>query len=414
MIETREQWRSWVTPKALRSTPIHRWYAFPHSFTAELVEALIDEWNLTEWDHILDPFAGAGTTVLAAKARGIPATGCDLSPFAAFVSRVKTRDYNLAGLEECWTTLERRIRRASPGDAKGEYPELVRQALPPGILGTLESLEKRIAGLPACSKNRDFFRLALLSVIPYYSRAVATGGWLKWVPKRTKKTSIPRAFADRVGAMLNDLRTAPLPKGRYWKHETADARNLPWANGQFSAIITSPPYPNRHDYTRVFGVELMFAFLSWEETRRLRYQSIHSHPEARPKRPPSRSYVAPTGLEQILSQMEVAGLDAKILSMLNGYFLDMHLCLKEAKRVAVSGARLGFVVGNAQYRGYPLPVDEYVAELGESTGLKCERIIAVRLRGNSAQQMGEFGRQPSRESIVVFQKLPSRCRRQQH
>lgn len=404
MIETRDTWRSWVTPKALRSTPIHRWYAFPHSFTAELVEALIDEWDLDESDHILDAFGGAGTTVLAAKARAIPATGCDLSPLATFVSRVKTRDYHLGRLEECWTRLKKSINRASFGRAKREYADLVREALPLGILGTLEGIDDRIGRLSRGCTDRDFFRLALISIIPRYSRAVASGGWLKWVPKRTRRTSVPRAFADRVRLMLDDLRTTELPRGRFWSHETADARSLPWASSQFTAIITSPPYPNRHDYTRVFGVELMFGFLDWEHTRRLRYQSIHSHPESRPRRPASNGYVPPARLTGLLLEMEAAGLERKILDMLRGYFLDMFLCLKEAKRVATCGAKLAFVVGNAQYRGCALPVDEYMAELGEKVGLCCDRIIAVRLRGNSAQQMGEFGRHPSRESVVVFEK----------
>ena len=75
-------WRAWVTPKAAKSQPIHRWYLLPHSFTGDLVHALIDEWHLDETDNLLDPFAGAGTTLLAAKERGIPGSGYDLSPLA--------------------------------------------------------------------------------------------------------------------------------------------------------------------------------------------------------------------------------------------------------------------------------------------------------------------------------------------
>jgi hypothetical protein len=36
--------------------------------------------------------------------------------------------------------------------------------------------------------------------------------------------------------------------------------------------------------------------------------------------------------------------------------------------------------------------------------LRCERIVAARYRGNSAQQMKTFGRHPARESVVYFQK----------
>ncbi len=39
---------------------------------------LVDEWGLDESDLVLDPFVGAGTTILAAKEKGIPATGDDL------------------------------------------------------------------------------------------------------------------------------------------------------------------------------------------------------------------------------------------------------------------------------------------------------------------------------------------------
>jgi hypothetical protein len=83
----------------------------------------------------------------------------------------------------------------------------------------------------------------------------------------------------------------------------------------------------------------------------------------------------------------------------------MFLCLSEVKRVCRRGAKIAFVLGNAQYSGESILVDEITAEIGEQVGLSCEKIIAVRYRGNSAQQMEKFGRRPSRESIVIFTKL---------
>lgn len=246
--------------------------------------------------------------------------------------------------------------------------------------------------------------MALLAVLPRYSRAEATGGWLKWMTKRTKATSIPTAFADRVELMLDDLRKAEAGSGGAWRARRGDARSLPLADESVSAVITSPPYPNRHDYTRVFGVELMFGFLDWDQTRALRYQSIQSHPEARPHRPSFEDYMQPRRLKLALGRMCKAGLELKILQMLAGYFTDMHLCLKECQRLLKPGGRIAFVVGNAQYRGCKLLVDELIAEIGLAMGLSLEKIVAVRFRGNSAQQMGQFGRVPSRESVVVFRK----------
>lgn len=90
--------------------------------------------------------------------------------------------------------------------------------------------------------------------------------------------------------------------------------------------------------------------------------------------------------------------------MLRGYFLDMYLCLCEAVRVGREGAKIALVVGNARYGGKAILVDEFTAELGERAGLVCREIRAVRWRGNSAQQMGKYGRAASRESVVIFEK----------
>ncbi len=205
---------------------------------------------------------------------------------------------------------------------------------------------------------------------------------------------------------LADVRRADFDDGDGWTARLADARALPESDGTYSAVITSPPYPNRHDYTRVFGVELMFGFLDWERNRELRRQSFHSHPEARPRRPQAPEYEAPGRLEDSVRDLS----DQRIRRMLRGYFLDMYLCLREAARVCRDGAKIAFVVGNARYGGRAILVDEFTAELGERAGLVCKEIRAVRWRGNSAQQMGRYGRVASRESIVIFEKPSRRAR----
>ena len=200
--------------------------------------------------------------------------------------------------------------------------------------------------------------------------------------------------------MLSDVQEEECSSSCFWKADIADARVLPDPDETYSAVITSPPYPNRHDYTRIFGVELMFDFLDWEESRELRYQSFHSHPEARPQRPSATGYVPPERLDRNIDHLN----DARIQHMLRGYFLDMYLCLCEVARVSRGGAKAALVVGNVRYGGKAILVDEFTAELGERAGLVCQEIRAVRWRGNSAQQMGRYGREGSRESLVIFEK----------
>lgn len=400
-IEQRTHWRWWVTPKLLAEKPIHRWYIFPHSFSSELVHALIDEWGLTPEDHILDPFAGAGTTLLAAKEKGIPATGYDLSPLAVLASRVKIADYAADRLDQLWSSLLRVPWLSGDRRLARNYPDLVRRALPGKLLAACDELDRMIAGLDATEVERDFFRLALLATIPKYSRAVAKGGWLCWVDRRGNVARLWGDFIDRVCLMLEDVNKAPHHEAAFWQIRLGDARALPDASSLYSAVITSPPYPNRHDYTRIFGVELMFGFLDWEQTRRLRYQSFQSHPEARPVRGAAEGYVQPPGLMRAVAEITARGESQRIVRMIEGYFVDLYLVLREIRRVCKPEARVGLVVGNAQYRGVPLMVDEWSAEIGEQVGLRCEKLLVARYRG-SAQQMGVYGRRPSREGIVVF------------
>ena len=88
--------------------------------------------------------------------------------------------------------------------------------------------------------------------------------------------------------------------------------------------------------------------------------------------------------------------------MIEGYFLDIYLSLLELKRVCARGAKIALVVGNVQYRGEAIAVDELTAEIGEQAALHYETLFIARLRGNSAQQMKLWGKTPSRETVVAF------------
>jgi site-specific DNA-methyltransferase (cytosine-N4-specific) len=343
---------------------------------------------------------GAGTTLLAAKEMGIPGNGYDLSPLAVLVSNTKTATFSRKRLEAAWQSLERTLICNSATPLNRTYPELVQKALPEGRLEALDTVATSIENLKYSSSERDFFRLALLSIIPHFSQAVATGGWLRWLNQGAGAEKVTIFLKKQVEMMLSDICDIAPQVKRYWKARVADARVMPASDEKYSAVITSPPYPNRHDYTRIFGVELMFAFLDWEANRALRYQTFHSHPEARPNRPAAERYKSPKALSDSIRDLS----DKRMQHMLEGYFLDMYLCLCEVARVCRKGAKAAFVVGNAQYDGKAILVDEFTAEVGEQAGLICEEIRVVRRRGNSAQQMGKYGRMASRESVVMFEK----------
>lgn len=56
------------------SSPIHNWYRFTAGFSYKFVDEIIDD-SHGLIDHIYEPFAGCGTTLVAAQKRGIHAVG---------------------------------------------------------------------------------------------------------------------------------------------------------------------------------------------------------------------------------------------------------------------------------------------------------------------------------------------------
>lgn len=402
--ESKPEWRGWVTAKGLFNAPIHRWFTFPHSFTGELVNALIDEWGLQHKDRLLDPFVGAGTTLVAAQYKNVPANGYDLSPLSVDVSRAKIAKYDINQLNEAWSQIIPIIERRHWKISSTNYPDLVCEALPGNLLAAFDTIVTYITELSYPSVIRRFFQTAIYATLPRFSRAVASGGWLKWVEKDNSDTDIADALSTRVKLMLDDVQHDVKPKGNQWHVALCDVRTLPEKEPIYTAVITSPPYPNRHDYTRVFGIELLFGFINQSKIKQLRRQSFESHVESHPNRPALRNYVVPDKLTNAIKMIVDADCDSRVPRMLDGYFKDMHLCLTQIKRVCKRGAHIALVVGNVQYCGQTVPVDEITAELGEHIGLKCEKLVVARLRGNSAQQMGKWGRNPSRETIVVLRK----------
>ena len=62
------------------------------------------------------------------------------------------------------------------------------------------------------------------------------------------------------------------------------------------------------------------------------------------------------------------------------------------------------MVSNVRFAGVNIVVDEILSEIGSQVGLNPVEIWAVRYRGNSSQQMRDYKRKPSRESIILWEK----------
>lgn len=395
-----------VTPRMLMDQPVHRWFYFPHSFSPQLVEMLLLEWQVEPGSVIIDPFVGAGTTMRAAQKMGIDCIGADLSPLSVLVSNVKVGRYEIGCVEDALNSIHRSQQPSIEVDISRNHR--LQRAFTSGEFAQLVTLRQAIMQQSECV--RDLFLVGLLRTQQSISRAVPDGGWFRWIERDPLDSEVWQRFEVQMRRILDDIRRSKPPADGTWHAHIHDARDLlglrarqPALHSGCQALITSPPYPNRHDYSRVFQIELLTLGLQEEDVFELRHNSLRSHVEARAPKGSEYPFVMPVALVDVLDSLPEE-VDKRIAPMLQGYFEDMSVVLHSAYELLSPGGKLALVVGNVRHAGVMVPVDEILMELGKSIGYVPEMAWVARLRGNSAQQMGKFGRAPARESIVILQR----------
>src|SRR5437660_2370416 len=114
-------WSEQQLPERERTKHVHRLHPYLGKFIPQLVEALLDRY-FARGEHVLDPFAGSGTTLVQAIESGLDATGVDVSAFNCLLMSVKTRDYNPFVLErELRDAFDRLERLGKPKARASKY-----------------------------------------------------------------------------------------------------------------------------------------------------------------------------------------------------------------------------------------------------------------------------------------------------
>jgi len=398
-----------ISPKSNQYSRVHNWYSFKHGFSKDLVATIVDQFDLKRNDWVLDPFCGSGTTLLTCKELGLNALGFDILPFSVYLSNGKIRDYHADEVIRQLAILK--STKPNSIHSLRYLPDIpiVKKAFDTMVAEELIKLKSRIDCIEV-SEARQLFKLAFLGILGSVSNTLNDGGFLRIVERNINPENVEVLFFNKISAMLEDIQNDSVSS---WCHRNSikarigDARKLR-TQRKFDAIITSPPYLNRHDYTRIYSLEMIFDFISTnQELKDIRYNTIRSHVEAK-KRYPAPNYNEPALIAEFVREIKDNGTNnTQVVAMINGYFEDMYLSLTEMSRCLKPGGRISLIVSNVRFAGVTVPVDEILSDIGLQTGLWPVEIWAVRQRGNSSQQMRQYNRKPSRESIVIWEKLAS-------
>jgi len=412
-----------------RQKPVDGWFHFKEGFSSDLLNYVLNliPLNQSQTIRLLDPFAGVGTSILAAqRARNegwiFEAIGVERNPFLEFVARTKLLwpllDLNrLIQLEE--QILDPPL---STSEFQGDIPALTTihnsMVFSNRRLRHLLALRERIKNrADVCPQERDFLLLGYAAILERLSGVRKDGRALRFV-RRTGRPSVKKVLAQQWHAMRADLMRLSEEKDvNHARMYLGDARNLRvlgLRDRSFDLILYSPPYLNNIDYTEVYKLETwMLEFITtYDEFRAQRQKTIRSHPSIRFELTDwlDRSDNAATAkaLRDALIDVwpeECRGWRTRLVS---GYMDDMLKCLQEQYRVAKDGAYIVCVVGNSFHlrMPYKVPVatDLLIAALAQSVGFDIEEVQAIRHLHRRDGQERRF----LRESLILMQK-PTSC-----
>jgi DNA methylase len=248
-------WSERDLPERERTKHVHRLHPYLGKFVPQLVEALLER-HLPRARHVLDPFAGSGTTLVQALESRRDATGVDVAAFNCLLMRVKVAEHNLFTLERELRDSLRRLERFDgarpprPNDYLDAWYAPRAAAELVFYRSLLEDYEHAdvlrivLARAARSSRRTTHFDLD-------FPREPQVGEYWCYKHKRVCRP-IDRAehFLRRYALdTLRRIREFSRVRARALEavvlHGDARELGLP---GPFDGVVTSPPYPGLIDY----------------------------------------------------------------------------------------------------------------------------------------------------------------------
>lgn len=453
--ETTKFNRRIVSFQANKVETLHNWFKYREGFSAQLVEILLDEFNIGSTQRILDPFAGSCTTLLEAKLNGFNAVGIELLPHCHLAWTVKAHIFDYQLDELC--AVRDRIRQSEPPTTNIPFPHLTitEGAFAAETERAIIDYKVWFETLEISDDAKTLCQAVLMSILEDVSYTRKDGQYLRWDSRAGKilarnKTrvaagqdpvegidkgilpSVKQSLLRRFDSIIRDVHELQQQQPAVSNQQLIKGNSLyvlpEMAPNQFDAVITSPPYANRYDYTRTYALEL--AYLNVDSAIfDLRQGLLSCTVENRPKFTELETYYRMLGriddYEKIieiiksnaaLNEVNVALAirnergeinNRGVLKMIEQYFAELTFIYHELHRICRRGAYVAFVNDNVRYAGEAIPVDLISTNLAEQAGFipvkvyvlpSAKATVANRwgnLVGKSYARALRFGRSPN-------------------
>jgi hypothetical protein len=246
-------WSERDLPERERTKHVHRLHPYLGKFIPQLVEVLLGRYFVAG-QHVLDPFAGSGTTLVQALESGLDATGADIAAFNCLLMEVKTRSYNLFRLEH---DLRDALTRFERGEGiAGRKPAYVREWFAPVAATELLAFRSLIDDY----EHADVLRIVLARAArsarrtTHFDLDFPKAPQLEpyWCYKHRRECKpidhaghfVRRYTLDTLARLKAFAKVRTRQQASILHGDACEVE----LGGPFDAVVTSPPYPGLIDY----------------------------------------------------------------------------------------------------------------------------------------------------------------------
>ena len=342
---------------------------FPGQLPRYFIEGLSDV-----GETALDPMCGSGATLVEGWLLQRDVVGVDLDPLAVRQSMAKTTNVDSKALGKVGVNVLAHAHELSAGhealaDVTRTWDEDSRKFVDYWFL---PQTQRELASLLLAIREVTSLEMRRLLEVLFSSLIVTKSGGVSLArdlahsrPHKVGSKEPKNAIKRFQAVLTNAVRIFDGAKGARTGNARVihgDSRALPLSKDSIDLIVTSPPYANALDYVRAHKFSLVWLGESIPGLSLLRRQYVGS------ERLPDGSISLPPTVASAVSTIELS--DRHKSKVIERYFRDMNLVLREMLRVLKPGRAAVVVVGPSTIRGATLDTHEHLATLASHQGFK--------------------------------------------
>lgn len=424
--------------------PFHNWYNFVLGYTPDFPRYILEQADMTTAHFVVDPFMGSGTTLVECKRLGIPSWGIDANDFMVDAARVKLDwDVDLpvarAALKRVIAQVQMVYDQYDWSDAKdsgGEIRQLPlftdhttqRHSLEPLLtrrrpqmlvsryisdkpLARLLLLDDVIQACVTDEQLRTLFDMALTAIIVPISNVRYGPGF--GVAKPRDDIDVLSIFSAKMERMLADLLSVTSVQRQTPAAVClGDTRQLTrhLASNSVDLMITSPPYPGDHEYTKHTRLELIYRGYAQSvpefrniKQRMLRASTTNIYKQDRDgeavRHMESIRQITTLIQQRLDNDGATSGFEKLYTRLVWEYFGGMHQALSECLHVLKPGGKIALLVSDSHaFKMVHIQTADILSEIGLALGYRHAEIVLWQLKTSTSHKY------MLRENILILQK----------